>query len=1815
MAELGVGYLSIVPEVSKIKPGIATALKGAEPAGDASGKSMGNKIATGIGGVLKSAAVGVGVASGAALGAGLAKGLGRLNGIEQAEAKLRGLGHSTETVAGIMNNALGSVRGTAFGLEEAGTVAAQVVAAGIKPGQELEQVLKTVADTATIAGASMDEMGTIFGSVAARGKLQGDDMLQLMSRGVPVLQLLADQLGVTSAEVSDMVTKGQVDFATFEQAMRKGMGGAALESGNTVIGSLRNVGAAVGRLGATLAGPFYRQAAGAFSGVTSALDSMNDAAGPVMQRFEGWLTSEAMPALREFGQQAVTTGADAIMFGQRLAGAVTAGGGLSTMLGEVWETASRLGPVITQFGSALGTASAQLGVSTWQIFLTTLTATAQVANATLVPALEAVANFAESNQLAVTGLVAAWMAFKTVPGILSHVTSSLEGVRTAGKGIDDLRAYAKAGGEEMGRLEAAVHYMGTSSNTVLQATGQAASQGSAGLLQIASSHKEAASAAAANALSSKDAFTSIDFMAQQAGHNFVATTARMGAAAKGAAAGGFAALKQSATNLVNALGGPMIAGLTAATVFIGQEKAAAAEAAAAHDRMTEAVREGAAAQSELQAVVAGTTGALSEQGLALAAKVAGGELAKLTEEGSRSLGMTERLGQATASFDQVIGKIPGVLNDAGRAAADNNASNKELRDSYNALKDAADTVGVPMSALNDVVAEGGADYQRLIQNLRGSGDAGNAAADQLEGARDKIEQMVAAARRVDPEFAAARAGMEQLGDAAGNADDKLSALERTMQALGLAPKDAERAMMEAAEATGELAEQAASAIDPALGLGSAMLDASGALDPMNANAREFSTAMEGMRAELQNVAVNGGDVNQAFRNMGGDLEALQAQFGWTDAEMQQWIDHFGLVPDKISTLVELEGVDDSIEDIINVAAQLDGIPEGQTVEVGALTDDAVAKLKELGWDVEELEDGNVVVTASTEEAQQKLDDFGWRAADLNNLDITPELYLDTTPLEGSATHAQGLIDLLDIQNPTPQAGMIIDDLLAGQDISMGELAILASQTPTPIADLEKYLLENGVRLSKDQLTSLHNQLTKPKIDANGKPLSDEVDRAKRKMDEVKDKTVTIRVNTHYSTSGAYAANQGMYSSGRMTSSGGTTVGQHYASGGTIQDLTAGGQLPATGPGTDRTDGFIGLNANGDPFVRVDAEEEVIRASSAKKHRRLLKAINADDPRIADLPAFNTGGTIAGRAGLDRALEEFRSSVSAGARYLYGGHSREAADCSGFVGRGAWAAQGHDPDASGRMGNTTSLMAGQWPGFSRGINGPFVIGVNSEHMAATVDDIPVESGGDVGGPSVGKGDGAFDPQFKEHWSMDWSAFSPPYSDAVPEPETTEETATSATSASTAPSTSAPSAQREPQKWSEWVGEQVGEGAKQWIKGTSSAYIADTIDVFGLADEMPSYAKAGFELKSAVEERDRLAKEEAEREAAASSTATTPAPPTPAAGQEGDVGVTYDPSKGAEQWRPVVVQALQRVGGSEGNTSITVEQIDIESGGDPNAQNDWDINAKNGDPSVGLLQVIGSTFAAHRDPELPDDRTHPLANITAALRYVDSEYGGPASIWPTRAGYASGGQVRRGKHGGRGPRDDIQAWLEENEYVVKADSAEGNEEFLDAFNASGDVGDALAAAAPDVARDAAYAGSHAALLAGVGAASSGLTMAGSMVPGLAPLASVGGSVISSVGGQVADTGARIVSEVVGQAAEAGVRMTKAGEETIRANLPRFTAAVPGGEYIDQANQAAQQVQRRGPGMEQHVHYHVMDLDEAMRKQRAREAQYAQTLAGVG
>lgn len=300
MAVVGRAQVLVVPSFKGLQKSVASEMGSV---GDAGGRTMGNRIS---GGFRKAATIGVAAAGGAVaagLGAALTKGLGRLTSIENAQAKMRGLGHDAKAVDTIMANALTSVKGTAFGLGEAATIAASAVAAGIKPGDELAGHLTRVANNAAAAGVSMDEMGSVFNKAATQANgVQNDVISQLADRGIPIYQALADQMGVTAGEVFKLASEGKVDFETFSKAAEEAAGTVASEMGTTFTGSLANAWAALGRVGANLLSGVFDKFAPAIQGVTGWLEKMEPVATKVGEAI-GEFATRAGEAFGRFVQQ------------------------------------------------------------------------------------------------------------------------------------------------------------------------------------------------------------------------------------------------------------------------------------------------------------------------------------------------------------------------------------------------------------------------------------------------------------------------------------------------------------------------------------------------------------------------------------------------------------------------------------------------------------------------------------------------------------------------------------------------------------------------------------------------------------------------------------------------------------------------------------------------------------------------------------------------------------------------------------------------------------------------------------------------------------------------------------------------------------------------------------------------------------------------------------------------------------------------------------------------------------------------------------------------------------------------------------------------------------------------------------------------------------------------------------------------------------------------------------------------------------------------------------------------------------------------
>jgi hypothetical protein len=85
------------------------------------------------------------------------------------------------------------------------------------------------------------------------------------------------------------------------------------------------------------------------------------------------------------------------------------------------------------------------------------------------------------------------------------------------------------------------------------------------------------------------------------------------------------------------------------------------------------------------------------------------------------------------------------------------------------------------------------------------------------------------------------------------------------------------------------------------------------------------------------------------------------------------------------------------------------------------------------------------------------------------------------------------------------------------------------------------------------------------------------------------------------------------------------------------------------------------------------------------------------------------------------------------------------------------------------------------------------------------------------------------------------------------------------------------------------------------------------------------------------------------------------------------------------------AIMKEKGIPGSYDGLYRNIIRESGGNPSAVNGYDINAQNGTPSIGLLQVIQPTFDTYHVEGTANDLYDPVANITAAANYAAATYG--------------------------------------------------------------------------------------------------------------------------------------------------------------------------------------------------------------------------------
>ncbi|MBZ2387778.1 tape measure protein [Anaerococcus murdochii] len=226
--------------------------------------------------------------AGSTIGAGMT----RLENIQAAKARLRGQTNADGSrkfddaaIKNISKSAMNAVTGTAYGFGDAMSTASSAIAAGVKE-KDLGGYLKGVANISAATGSDFNSIGAIMNKIQTTGRLQGDELMQLSDRGLPMLEKIAEMKGVDQNTARDMISKGQISSQDAFKAATMAAGNSASEMNKTWDAAKMNFGSALSKLGAGLLGGSEGDEGGIFVAMTPALLKVNKVLNGLIPTFQ-----------------------------------------------------------------------------------------------------------------------------------------------------------------------------------------------------------------------------------------------------------------------------------------------------------------------------------------------------------------------------------------------------------------------------------------------------------------------------------------------------------------------------------------------------------------------------------------------------------------------------------------------------------------------------------------------------------------------------------------------------------------------------------------------------------------------------------------------------------------------------------------------------------------------------------------------------------------------------------------------------------------------------------------------------------------------------------------------------------------------------------------------------------------------------------------------------------------------------------------------------------------------------------------------------------------------------------------------------------------------------------------------------------------------------------------------------------------------------------------------------------------------------------------------------------------------------------------
>lgn len=153
---------------------------------------------------------------------------------------------SKEQAEKLMEQMIRTAATTPFSLQDVAGGAKQLLAYGIE-AERVNETLIRLGDIAAGLSIPLGDLVYLYGTTRAQGRLYTEDFNQFTSRGIPMIEMLADKFGVAENEVKGLVEAGKVGFPEVQEVIEKltnegGKFGGLMEAqSKTIAGQISNI--------------------------------------------------------------------------------------------------------------------------------------------------------------------------------------------------------------------------------------------------------------------------------------------------------------------------------------------------------------------------------------------------------------------------------------------------------------------------------------------------------------------------------------------------------------------------------------------------------------------------------------------------------------------------------------------------------------------------------------------------------------------------------------------------------------------------------------------------------------------------------------------------------------------------------------------------------------------------------------------------------------------------------------------------------------------------------------------------------------------------------------------------------------------------------------------------------------------------------------------------------------------------------------------------------------------------------------------------------------------------------------------------------------------------------------------------------------------------------------------------------------------------------------------------------------------------------------------------------------------------------------